>query len=173
MRQLCTDGVLHVYDTPEQAALMQHVYCRDYTRAWIVASDDEGISDGITRGIRSCTILQEIKLPELTTDQCVEIAIRVALLLGYDYEYYQRWADGWLSGRNRSAAAADAAASVADADDTYAARAAAYAATAAGRAVRAAADAANAVRTTGLDTNKIDLQAIIDQVLGRAAQGEA
>jgi hypothetical protein len=91
---LCSDGVLHVYDTPEQAVLMQHAQCRKHTRAWIVASDDTGVSDGTKRGIKSCTVLREIDLPELTTEQRVEIAIR-ASLLGYDADHYKQWADDW------------------------------------------------------------------------------
>ena len=111
-RKLCSDGFLHVYDTPEQAAFMRPAHISVYTRAFEVESNDKGITDGTKRGIKSCTVVREITLPELTNEQRVEIAIRVSLLV-YKEKSYARWAKDWLSGEDRTAHAAYAAASVA------------------------------------------------------------
>lgn len=179
--KLCTDGVLHVYDTPEQAAFMRLAYCDSYTKAWEVRSRCKGVSDGAKRGIKSCTVIREIELPELTIEQRVEIAICTSLLVYSDLRY-AAWARRWLSGEDRTAKAALAESRVAFARAAYACGAftAYYAATAAvsaasyeahlghksyaGRATARAAScsAAYAAEAAG----HIDLQSIIEEVLG-------
>lgn len=170
--KLCTDGVLHVYDTPEQAAFMRPIHCDSYTRAWEVGSRCKGVTDGTKRGIKSCTVVREIELPQITIEQRVEIAIRVSLSV-YQGSAYVEWAQRWLSGEDRSKAAANAAAAAAARAAAYAA---AYAADAAAYAARAAAYAAYAVDAAvytayavghAIDAaGSIDLQSIIEEVLG-------
>jgi hypothetical protein len=105
---LCSSGVLHVYDTPLQASFMIPAHVRGYMRLWEVECEDEGITDGTKRGVRDATPIREIPMPKITTEQSVEIAIRCALTVHSD-PTYQRWADDWISGRDRSAEAAWAA----------------------------------------------------------------
>jgi len=171
-KELCTDGYLHVYDTPEQAAFMRPAHVESYTRLFKARSRCKGITDGTKRGIKSCTVLEEVKLPELTTEQRVEIAIRASLLI-YKEESYRKWTKGWLSGKDRSAyaavhaahAAADAArAADVAADAVHAARAAADAARAADVAADAAYAVAYAARAAVHAAKPIDLISIINQV---------
>lgn len=179
-RRLCSDGVLHVYDTPEQAAFMRHRHCLDYTRAWEVRSRCKGVTDGTKRGIKSCAVVREIQLPEITLDQRIKIGIRASLLV-YTEDSYVKWATQWLSGETRSRGAAIAAFHKAD-DATYAAYAEANAAYDAANAARAAAFAAveasnapayaayNAARAAAYAKayapGCVDLQSIIKEVLG-------
>jgi len=125
-KALCTDGYLHVYDTPEQAAFMRPSHVPTYSRLFKVKSRNKGITDGTKRGIKSCTVLEEVELPELTVEQQVEIAIRASLLADTE-EKYVRWARAWISGKDRSADAAAGASDKPDmdqADKAYAACAA-------------------------------------------------
>lgn len=61
------------------------------------------------RGMMIKTTGNEIPLPEVTTEQYVEIAVRVSLLVCDDKKYV-KWANNWLSGKDRSAKAAYSAA---------------------------------------------------------------
>jgi len=105
---LCTSGVLHVYRTPEQAAFMAPAHVPGYSRLYEVEVPEIPVDDGTKCGVKEATVLREIPLPELTTEQRVEIAIRVSLWMHDDPEY-RRWAEEWLDGRDRSAEAALAA----------------------------------------------------------------
>lgn len=176
--RLCSDGVLHVYDTPEQAAFMRFAHCDSYTRAWEVESEDEGVTDGTKRGSKSCTVVQEIQLPKITTEQRVEIAVRASLLVYADAAYAE-WANKWLSGEDRTAKAAYAAAEAAShaANAAYAAHAAAnaaaysvantaYAVNAAHAASISAYAAARAADNAAYAAGHVDLQSIIKEVLG-------
>jgi hypothetical protein len=118
--KLCTDGVLHVYDTPEQAEFIKPVQVPNYTRAWIVESDDEGVTDGTKRGVKSCTVIEETTLPEITTEQRVEIAIRCALTV-YDDPSFVEWAEKWLSGADRTKKSVDTVECAVRAEGAYAA----------------------------------------------------
>jgi len=172
-KELCTDGYVHVYDTPEQAAFMRPVHVSRYTRLWKVKSRCKGITDGTKRGIKSCTVIEEIELPKLTTEQCVEIGIRASLLV-YKDKRYVRWAEDRLSGKDRTVAVADAVAAATDVAYTtdvaaYATDAVACAADAATAAayVADAAAAAYAARAAAYatDAGKINLVGIIEKVL--------
>ena len=178
--ELCTDGVLHVYRTPEQAAFMIPVHVLNYTRLFEVEVPEIVADDGAKCGCKRATVIREVPMPVLTIEQRVGIAIRVSLLV-YSEPGYVRWAEGWLSGKDRSADAAyaahaayaaDAAAHAADADD--AAAHAAYAADAAAHAADAddaAAYAAYAAHAAyAADAGKsIDLLSIIETVLSKEA----
>jgi len=136
--ELCTDGVLHVYRTPEQAAFMIPVHVLNYTRLFEVEVPEIVADDGAKCGCKRATVIREVPMPVLTIEQRVGIAIRVSLLV-YSEPGYVRWAEGWLSGKDRSADAAYAARAAADAAHAaYAADAAAHAAYAADAAAHAA-----------------------------------
>lgn len=152
--ELCTDGYLHVYDSPEQAVFMRSAQVPKYTRIFEVECPDDGITDGTKRSVKEATVLREVRLPRLSTTKRVEIAIRCALLVCHD-KAWRKWAHGWLDGTDRSRSAASS--SAADA-----AGAAAYAADSADAAHAAAAAAADA------SYNKpIPLLRIINRVMER------
>jgi hypothetical protein len=109
-------------------------------------------------------VIREITLPEITTEQRVEIAIRVALTC-YDDPTFVGWAEKWLSGEDRSIGSAHAALYAAlYADD--AAVAAVYDAATTYAAADAAAAAAVAAVYAAAKAGPIDLLPIIERVMG-------
>ena len=132
--QLCTSAYAHAYRSPALAVLMNpvHAYFSKprLFRAPAVVERDSGTNLGCTWIRLDC----EMELPQVTTVQRVEFAIRVASVVYSDPDW-QRWAWRWLTGEGRRLAAARAT--------VYATRAARLAADAASRAA-AYADAADA-----------------------------
>jgi hypothetical protein len=86
------------------------------------------------------TLVKEIKVPELSPLQRIEAAIRMAKLV-CDDEKWNKWADGWLSGEDRSSEANYSDSDASD-SDTLAAAHAAYSADSDSDAAYHAADAA-------------------------------
>lgn len=133
---LCGPGWIHAYEHPLIAVLLNPIHA-DFKspRLW-EAEGEVGLRDGQLKcGCKTLTTIREIPLPEITT----EMRVRFAILCAKDVcacSAWNAWADKWLSGKDRSAAAAARAAMAAMA----AYDAAAWAATAG-----AAYDAAGAV----------------------------
>ena len=127
--QLCGDGWIHAYLDPLLAAFLNPLHANFKNPLLWVCEGEIGINEyGFKVGTKSLTTLMQIPLPVVTLEQCVEIGIRCALLV-YTKPDFITWADNWLSGQNRTADAAYAAAYAADA--AYAAAYAAHAARAA------------------------------------------
>lgn len=114
---LCTAAWLHAYRDPLLAVMMAPEYGYADGQLW-EAEGEVGIDDGTKVGCTSLTTLRKMPLPVLTTEQRVEVAIRCAMEV-YKEPGWTTWAEGWLSGRDRTrsaaADAADAAAFAADA----------------------------------------------------------
>ena len=153
--KLCSDGWIHYYTHPLLAVLMNPIHADfTYPKLWEAEASGEVINEPLKSGCKTLRTIKEIPLPEVSGVQRVAFGILCAKEV-YDDEAWNKWADKWLSGEDRSkesAYAADAA-NAADAaayantaaDDADADAAASYAALAAARAARAArADAANA-----------------------------
>jgi hypothetical protein len=133
----CTDGVIHTYSSPAVAAFMNPVHAAIRNPRCLVVGTEVLGSDGTKQWGRWAEWTgEEVPLPEITTERRVEIAIRCSLTCRQD-KAYRAWAEGWLSGADRTATAA------------------AEARSAAAEAARSAAEAAEA----------FDLDAIIAQVL--------
>ena len=156
--RLCADGVIHAYRDPILAVLMDPIhggYGAD-SRLWECRIDGQRkiLDDGLKLGARTLTTIREIEKPELTPEQRIYFAILCARLVlpRGRIPKWDRWADRWIDGTNRTraaVAAADAAAWAAvnaaraaarDATAAAARDATADAARAAGAATRAAAD---------------------------------
>ena len=161
--ELCSGGVIHYYADPLLAAFVNPIH-GDYDPKtmilWEFAPDSEVTGDALKRACKSGMTVRQIPIPEITTEQRVEVGIRAAKLVCKDKEW-GKWADKWLSGEDRTEATAGAARGAAGA--TSAAWAAAWAAEAAFSAARAAAEAA-------VWAAEIDILPIIKQVV--APQGE-
>lgn len=146
-RELCTSDVIHAYEHPLVAAVMNPAHANLSDPVLWEATGEVVARDGALKcGVKTLTTLRRIPLPVLTTEQRVRIAIRCALDV-YTAPAFVIWARGWLDGADRSrdaarAAAADAARAAAAA--CAAAYADAYAAAAAAEAAYAADDAADA-----------------------------
>ena len=157
---LCGPGWLHYYHDPLLAVLLNPIHANiDNPILWEAEAeglhrDDNGLKGGCTR----LTLLRQIDLPQITTEQRVRFAILCAKEVCAE-PVWNAWADRWLSGADRSdAAAARAAAAAAaaaaeawvveaaEAADAAAAAAAAAEAAAVAGAAWAAEDAAWAAR---------------------------
>jgi hypothetical protein len=139
---LCSNTMYHWYHDPLLAVLLNSIHAdlKDpilwEAEAAGTIMDDEGLKGGST----TMHIVKQMELPIVSTTQRVAFAILCALEVHQGTEFV-KWATNWLSGENRTYAAAAAAADTA----AYAARAAADATDAAANAVaRAAAYAAYA-----------------------------
>jgi hypothetical protein len=154
---LCGPGWIHAYEHPLIAVLMNPIHsdCKN-KRMW-EAEGEVGLRDGQLKcGCATLTTIREIPLPEITAEMRVRFAImcpREASTVAA----WNAWADKWLSGEDRSADAAEAAAAASTAaawkawsdkwlsvEDRSAAAAAADAAACAAEAAACAAAAAAA-----------------------------
>ncbi len=129
-KQLCSTDVIHVYGHPLKAAMFNPIH-GNFTnpRLWECRVKQIVANDELKVGVKVCTTIKKIPLPEITTNQRVRFAILVALKV-YSAPFFVTWAQGWLSGKDRTEAA------------TRAARVTAWAAAWAGDAAAWAGDAA-------------------------------
>jgi hypothetical protein len=155
--EMCSNQVLHCYNHPMLAVIFNPIHAGIRNPKLFEIEVDKIVNtDGLKFASKSQTLIKEISLPEISFEQRVEFAIRIAKLVCKD-ELWNAWADDWLAGKDRFnrvlalavytatraagrsyARAADAAAAVAAA--TYAANAAdAYVAADAAAAAAAAA----------------------------------
>ena len=139
----CSQQVIHSYLTPEIASFSNPIH-GDYRHpiCWLAEGDVTGC-DGQKLWGKSVTTLRQVPLPEITTEQRVEIAIRISLVR-YREKSYVEWAEKWLSEVDRSGEAASRAARASRAAAANSAWA--WAARAASRAATATAEAAAASR---------------------------
>lgn len=159
--RLCTDDVIHFYDHPVLALLFNPLHANIKSPVLVVIEiDSEVAHDGLKGGCKQAKIVEILKLPDITTSQKAEFAIRCAKVV-YKNAEWNKWADAWLSGKNRTRirahkayiaanAAATAAADIAAYAAAYAAATAAdtaYAADTAAYAAAYAADTANAYKS--------------------------
>lgn len=123
---LCEAGCLHSYASPELAAFMAPIQGRaaDYTRCFRAEAYGETITDRTKIGARSLKLVEEVEYPRPTIEQRIYYGIRCARASGGALpDRWERWADGWISGEDRSAEAAEAAAVVSTAAALRVARA--------------------------------------------------
>ena len=120
---LCTDGWIHAYEHPLMAVIMNPAHGKYQNPRMWVAEGEIGKRDGQLKcGCRSLTTMEETPLPAVTTEQLVHFAILVAKQV-YSDPGFTIWADNWISGKDRTEAAAWAAA----VDLKFSARTAAWA----------------------------------------------
>ena len=161
---LCGPGWLHFYTDPLLAVFFNPIHAGvKNPKLWEAevkgkTKDDNGIKCGWTIG----RIVRQIKLPIITTEQRIEIAIRCGMA-AYRTQEWTQWAENWLSGKDRTANAANAA--YAAANDAYAASCVANAAYAAACVAYAAANAANAAAYVAAYVANVNILKIIKQVM--------
>jgi hypothetical protein len=109
--KLCSRGVLHCYDTPEDAVFFDPIHARYLPDGilWEAEYDGPSVSDGTKRGVGRLRLIRPIDPPEMTTEQRIERAILAAKTICLDPDW-NLWADKWLSGEDRSTTAAERAA---------------------------------------------------------------
>ncbi len=111
--QLCTNQVIHAYRSLELGLFMNPIHANIADpRAW--ECDGDIVADDSTKaGVKRLTIIRDVQVPDITTEQRVKFGILAVRQVCHE-PYWLAWADSWLSGNNRQVAAA-----------TWAARAAA------------------------------------------------
>ena len=100
-RVLCTDGVIHYYDSPEIAVFMNPAHAEIKNPICWEGRGRQVAWDTLKGGCKTFTTLRRCPLPEITTEQRTEIAIRVALTV-YEEPTFVMWAKNWLSGEDRT-----------------------------------------------------------------------
>ena len=104
---LCGPGWLHYYHDPLLAVLLHPLHGNFFNpilweaEAEGLHRDDRGLKGGSTK----LTLLRQIDLPQFTTEQRVRFGILCAKAV-YADPAWNAWADGWLSGKDRSSAEA-------------------------------------------------------------------
>jgi hypothetical protein len=135
---LCGPGWIHAYEHPLVAVLMNPIHANFQTPRLWEAEGEIAIRDcQLKCGCKTLTTVREIPLPAVTT----EMRVRFAILCAKEvcaYPAWNAWADRWLSGEDRTQAAARAAEAAREARAARAARAAAWAAAWAARAAASA-----------------------------------
>ena len=108
--ELCGPGWIHAYEHPLVAVLMNPIHA-DFQNPRLWESEGEvGLRDGQLKcGCKTLTTVREIPLPSITTEMRVRFAILCAKEVCASYSAWNAWADRWLSGEDRSEAAAEAA----------------------------------------------------------------
>mgnify|MGYP001566108486 CR=1 FL=1 len=147
-KAFCSPDLIHFYSSALVAVLHDPMHGNYGPEAhlWEIEAEEPVYDDlGLKMGAKTVTTLRRVDLPVVSVLCRVHYGILCAKEVYHDAEWL-RWADDWLSGKNRDNAAARAAAAAARAaaDAAAAARAAAYAAAAYAYAARAAAYAAAA-----------------------------
>lgn len=166
---LCGPGWLHAYTDPLLAVFLNPIHA-DFAAPRLFKARGSGRHKndrGLKCGVTQLRLVKELPLPAVTMVQGVAFGILCAKAVCRD-KTWNKWADAWLSGVDRSDVAAARAAYVAYAAD--AADAAAYAAYAAADAARAAyaadaaayaADAAARAAAKPLNLKKLAKQALL------------
>ena len=123
---LYTDGVIHSYESPELAVLLNPIHAAiKEPRLIEIECSDLIANDGLKGGHKSATMIREIPLPTISQEQRVIFAILCVRSIPNRAQIaaWEDWADNYLSGTDRGTKAAYAAAAYA----AYAAADAAYA----------------------------------------------
>lgn len=146
--RLCSPGVLHYYDGPLTAILMNPIHANIPNPRLFEIECDSVAHDGVKGGSKWQRPVRELDVPKPTTTTRVAFGILCALGV-YSEPGFVRWGQGWLYGGDRTMAAARAAYAANAYAATYAAAnaAAAYANAAAAYATATAADANAAYAT--------------------------
>jgi hypothetical protein len=140
---LCGPGWLHAYTNPLLAVLLNPIHAGFKSpHLWEAEGRIYKTDKGLKVSTKKLATIRRMKLPPIYATQRIAFGILCAKKV-YTDKKFVRWANEWLSGKNRSETAAWAAYAAANAANAaaYAANAAAYAAYAA---AYAAANAANA-----------------------------
>ena len=148
--ELCSSGWLHAYPTPLMAVMMRSAHITDeYSVLWECEAGGLALPAPDKLGCERLTLIRQIDPPRVTTEQHVRFAILAALETDPPPDW-RTWAEKkWLSGEDRTEAAAWAAAAAAWAAAGAAAWAAAWAAAREGTTVDLAALAEQAIREEG------------------------
>ena len=107
--ELCGDGWLHAYHSPDLAILLNpsHADIEEKTmRLFRAEGRGKSLDDkGLKVGFSQMRIVEEIDKPKWTTTQRVAFGLLCAMEVCKN-EAWRKWAQDWLSGKDRMEAAA-------------------------------------------------------------------
>src|SRR5208283_5368726 len=110
---LCTDGVIHFYDDPVLALMVNPVHADIANpQVWGIDVDEIVARDGLKGGCKEARAIRIVATPRITEIQRQAFGILCALEVCSKPAWAQ-WANNWLSGKDRTTEAAAAAVSVA------------------------------------------------------------
>jgi hypothetical protein len=155
--EMCSEGWIHAYRDPVLAVLMNPAHA-DFRNPHLWEAEGRvSKDDGLKVGCKTLTTTRRIDLPVVTVEQRIRFGILCAKKV-CNNPAWLAWADGWLSGKDRSQMTARAAWADADAKMTAATEAATWAArTAAAAWVGAAEGAAVAAARASTAAAKKDI----------------
>jgi hypothetical protein len=139
---LCSNTVIHAYTHPLLAVFLNPIHANitlTTAHLWTARGRVVVNDHGLKVGCKTLTTLERIELPVVTNTQRIAFGILAAKKRCHEPSW-NKWADDWLSGKDRSTAAAAAAWA---AKDAAAAAVAAWAAHSAAWAAKEAAAAAD------------------------------
>ena len=123
-QSLCSDGWIHTYESPLLAILLNPIGAAFINPQMWEAEGTIGRNDkGLKCGCRSLTTIKRIPIPKINTTQRIAFGILCTMEVYKDKDF-TKWAQDWISGRDRTALAAWAAARAAEAAAEAVARAA-------------------------------------------------
>lgn len=100
--RLCTDEVIHAYENPLVAVLLNPIHAGvKNPRLWEAEGEIIAREGEYKCGVKTLTTVREIPLPEITLEQRVKFGLLCALEVCKE-ESFVRWAQAWLSGEDRS-----------------------------------------------------------------------
>jgi hypothetical protein len=107
--ELCGPGWIHAYEHPLIAVLMSVIHANfKNPRLWEAEGEIARRDGQLKCGCKTLTTVREIPLPEITMEMRVRFAILCAKEVCASYRAWNAWADKWLSGEDRTQAAAKA-----------------------------------------------------------------
>jgi hypothetical protein len=170
-QELCSDAWLHCYDSPLIAMLHNPIHADiENPRLFKVEVRGEGKDyNGLKRGFQEMRLVEELAVPVISRNQRIRYGILCALMVWVEPSFVE-WADNWLSGKNRSVKAAEAArrtARIRAAKEVRAIRGAVW----------TAARAAQAAETTGIEAaawaaGAAEVAAMAAMAAARAAEAD-
>lgn len=169
--ELCSNGVIHSYESPELAVLLNPIHANIPNPRLLIIECGALVADDCLKGGHKWAIMkEEIPLPIVTPEIRVTFSILCALEV-YSNKDFEKWADKWLSGVDRSVKAAWSAARSAAWSEESAARSAVWSAASAAwsrrrESTRSAASAARSAASAGFAVstkNKINFVKLAKQ----------
>ena len=106
--ELCNDGWLHFYDDPILAVMVKPIHLGIPVNPRMFRCECEGEfkeDSGLKFGCTRARLVEELLFPKVSTTQRVAFATLVTKEVCQD-KAWNKWADDWLSGKDRSAWAA-------------------------------------------------------------------
>ena len=158
---LCTAGMIHDYDDPWIAVVMNPAHAAIHDPVmYETERDGPTETDGLKCGCKRLRLVRRVDIPDVPRVQRVAFGILAAMQVCHD-DVWLTWARAWLSGEDRSSTSARyAAEAAAYAAFAAAATAAAYAAYAHDYAAEAAAYAPAAANGVTIDWQAIKTKAM-------------